>query len=103
HLEDALRVADAHEGAGLPGRQDRRCPLPGLDHLGAVFSDGEPAERVAVEVELGDLLDRAAAQVWIRGALGDAEPELPGRARRVPLPAGPDGGAAHGVLEVPVR
>src|SRR5436190_708106 len=37
HLEDALRIADAHEVAGLAGREERRGPLDGLEHQGAVL------------------------------------------------------------------
>src|SRR5579859_5350081 len=48
HLEDAFRVADSHEVARLTGRQARSRPADGLEHLGAVLADREPAERVAV-------------------------------------------------------
>ena len=76
HLEDPLRVADPHEVAGLAGRQQRRRPADRVEHLLPVLPDRQPAERVAVEVERRDLLDRAPAQLRIGAALGDAEDEL---------------------------
>src|SRR5215203_3514843 len=60
-LEDALGVADAHEVARLGLRQQRGSPAHRLEHRLSVLPHAQTAERVAVEVERGDLLDRAAA------------------------------------------
>ena len=78
HAQDPLRVADPHEVARLLGRQQRRRPAGRLEHLLAALPHREPAERVAVEVERRDLLDRAAAQLRVGRALRDPEEELPG-------------------------
>ena len=82
HLEDALRVADAHEVARLLGGEERRGVRDGLEHRVAGLPHAEPAERVAVEVELDDLLDRAAPELCVGRALGDPEEELALGARR---------------------
>src|SRR5919106_3566375 len=79
--EDALRVADPHEVARAVGRQERRRPADGVEHLRARLADGQAAERVAVEAERRDLLDRPPAELRVDPALGDAEEELPRRAR----------------------
>ena len=67
HLEDALRVADAHEVARPVGREQRRGPGGRVEHRVARARRREPAERVAVEAERDDLLDRAAAAARGRG------------------------------------
>src|SRR5436309_5576141 len=103
HLEDALGVADAHEVARLAGREERSGPGDSLEHQPPILADRQAAEGVAVEVELGDLLDRAAAQVGVGPALGDPEAELPRRAGRLTLGAGPGRRAADGALELPAR
>src|SRR5437867_7528623 len=86
HLEDPARVADAHEVTRPGGREERRRPADGLEGLLARLPHAEAAERIAVEAECCDLLDRAASKLPIRSALCDAEQELAGRARLVALP-----------------
>ena len=76
HAEDALGVAEAHEVARLVGGQERRRPADRLEHLGPALAHREPAERVAVEAERDDLLDRAAPQLRVGAALRDPEPQL---------------------------
>ena len=76
-LEDALGVADAHEIARLVLREQRRGPPDGLEHLVSPLPDREPAERVAVEGERGDLFYGAPPELGVDATLGDAEPELP--------------------------
>ena len=85
---------------GFAGGQQRRRPAGGLEHLLAALADREPAERVAVEVERGDLLDRAAAKLRVGGALRDPEEELTGRALGLPLPLGPERRPPHRLLEL---
>ena len=94
-LEDPFRVADPHEVARLLGRHQRRCPVRHLEHRSAVLADRQAADRVAVEVELGDLLGRAAPELRVDAALGDAEAQLAVRARRMPLPRRPLRRPAH--------
>ena len=69
----------------------------------AVLADREAADRVAVEVELDELLGRAPPELAVGAALDDREAELAGRALGVALAAGPLGGAADGVLELAPR
>ncbi len=69
HLEDPFGVADPHEVARLVGREQRRRPVGRLEHHVAVLADREPADRVAVEADRSDLLDRAAAQLRVDAAL----------------------------------
>src|SRR5205823_156359 len=83
HLEDPFRIADAHEVARPRIRQELRRPGGRLEGGSAVLSDREPADRVAVEAERGDLLGGAAAQLGIDPALRDPEAKLAVGARRV--------------------
>ena len=89
HLEDALGVADAHEVARLVRGEERRRLGDRLEHRVARLPHAEPAERVAVEVELDDLRDRAAAELRVGRALGDPEEELAVGARRLRAGASP--------------
>src|SRR5919198_175877 len=89
HLEDAGGIADAHEVARLVDGEERRRPGDGLQHEGAVLPHAEAAERVPVEVELGDLPDRAPAKIVVGAALRDAEKELTRAAWRPSLAPGP--------------
>src|SRR6188472_3986763 len=103
HLEDADGVADPHEVARpvaweQPGRPRRR-----VEHLLAGLADRQPAERVAVEAELGDLLDAAAAELGVGAALRDAEHELARAALGVQLAPRPERRAADGLLELAAR
>ncbi len=103
HLEDPLGVADPHEVARPVGRHLRRRGVGRLEHRRAVLADREAADRVAVEVELGDLLGRPPPQLGVGAALADPEAELALGARRVPLAARPLGGTAHGLGELGAR
>ena len=89
HLEDPFRVADPHEVARLVRREQRRRPVGRLEHHVAVLADREPADRVAVEADRGDLLDRPAAQLRVDAALADAEAQLALGARRLVSAARP--------------
>ena len=100
HLEDALGVADAHEVARLAGRHQRGGLRGGLERGAALLADRQAADRVSVEVELGDLLGRAAAELRVDPALADPEAELALGARRVALPGGPVGRPADRILEL---
>src|SRR5439155_6317199 len=102
HLEDALRVADAHEIARLLGPEKRRGPPDGVQHLVPVLADGEASESVSVEVEAADLLDRATAELRVGASLGDAEEELAGRSLDLALPRRPEARAADGLGELGV-
>src|SRR5438067_7132463 len=103
HLEDALGVANAHEVARLAGREERSGPGDSLEHQPPILADRQAAEGVAVEVELGDLLDRAPPQLRIGRPLRDAEAELALGARRPALVARPERGATDRLLEVAPR
>ena len=76
HFEDAFWIADAHEVARLVRGEERRRLRDRLEHRVARLPHAEPAERVAVEVELDDLRDRAPAELRVGRALGDPEEEL---------------------------
>ncbi len=80
-------------------REELRAPRRRLEHQVAVLADGEPAERVAVEIELGDLGDRAAPQLLVRRALRDPEEELAVGARRGALACRPERRPAHCLSE----
>ena len=103
HFEDAFRVADAHEIAGFLGRKEVGGPGGRLEHDRARLADREAAERVAVEVDRGDLVDGAVSEVGVRGALGDAEEELPGRALGLVLSLRPERREADGFDKLFVR
>ena len=77
HLEHALRVADAHEVARLLRRAGAARRRDVASNIGvALLADAEAADRVAVEVERDELLDRAAAELGVEAALRDPEAEL---------------------------
>ena len=97
------RVADAHEVARLLVRKQRRRPGRRLEHLAPVLADREPAERVAVEVELLQLVDGTSAKLPVGVPLRDAEQQLAGRAVGGSLARGPLRRAAHRALEVGAR
>ena len=82
HLEDALRIAEPHEVPRPVGGKQRRRPGDRVEHLGSALADREPAERVAVERQPDDLLDRASAQLAVDATLRDPEAQLPVRPRR---------------------
>src|SRR6266545_8165783 len=85
-LQNACRIPDPHEVARPVGRQERCRPRDGLEHRSALLSHAEPAERVAVEAERRQLLDRATTKLGIGSALCHAEQELAVSARRSELP-----------------
>src|SRR5262249_1647269 len=90
HLEDTLGIADAHEVPGPVRREARRGVGDGLEHGLAALAHGEPPERVAVEADIDNLLERAPAELWVRRALGDPEEQLARRPRRRGLTARPE-------------
>ena len=100
HLEHPFGVADAHEVARLVLRKERCHPVGRLEHRRAVLAEREPADRVAVEVELDELLGGAPAELGVRAALVDREAELTVGVGRVALPARPFGRAAHGFRDL---
>ena len=82
-MEDVVGRPHPHQVARLLVGQRRR---EALDHVAArrgSLADGDAADRVAVEVERLELLDRALAQARIDAALDDAEQR--GRAAAVAL------------------
>ena len=96
HLEDALGVADSHEVARLFRRAAARVTQSVVSNIErAVLADREAADRVAVEVELEQLLDAAAAELGVGAALVDREAELARRALGVRA-----GARAHSVVRL---
>ena len=102
HLEDPLGVADAHEVARLLGRQERARASAVVSNISAaVLADREPADRVAVEVELERAPRSSAARSsrsvppWLI-----AKASWPGARSAVPLAPRPLGRAAHGLGEL---
>src|SRR5690348_2291543 len=63
HLEDPERIADAHEVARLVRGKQLSRPVGRLEGRVTVLADREPADRVAVEVELDDLFGAAPAEL----------------------------------------
>src|SRR6185503_5747331 len=100
HLENALRVTDAHEVARVVLWEELRGCGCRLEHLRPGLADREPAERVAVEADLGDLDDRASTKLGIRAALGDAEQQLAGAPRRPFLTQRPERRQADRFVEL---
>src|SRR5207244_6314472 len=72
----------------------------GLEHRHTVLADAQAADRVAVEVERGELLARPSAKLGIEAALRDREAKLSRRARQVTLTLRPEGRAAHRLLQL---
>ena len=100
HLEDPGGVADAHEVAGLRHRQELGAIRDRGEHLVPVLANCEASERVAVEAERDDLLDRTLAELAVGSALSDTEDELAWRALALALPGGPQRCAPHRLLEL---
>ena len=90
HPEHALGVAEPHEVPRPVGGEQRRGPADRCQHLLPALPDGQASERVSVEPERDDLLDRAAPKLGIGAALRDPEAQLPRRAGRVDLPPRPE-------------
>ena len=80
--------------------QDRRSLGSRLEHRLAVLPHAEAADRIAVEVERGELLRRAAPELAVEAALRDREAQLPGRARQAALALRPQRRPAHRLLEL---
>jgi hypothetical protein len=93
-----LRIADSHEVARLLFREQVAAERGQLEHLLPALADRQPADRVAVEVERRDLLNGAASKLGVDAALGYAEEQLAGRARRGFLARGPQRRPSHGLL-----
>jgi hypothetical protein len=91
-LDERRRVADAHQVAGPVGRQlfERRGER--RQHLLAGLADRQPADAVAVEADLDDLLGALAPHRLADAALHDAEQRLIGRV------VGRLGARAHAVV-----
>src|SRR4051794_29451038 len=96
HLDHALRVADAHEVPSLVLRKLIRRVRRRFEHRCALLADGQPADRVAVEVECDELLATARAQLRVEPALRDRKAQLSVGARRVALLLGPQRRAPDG-------
>src|SRR3954469_3091837 len=99
-LDDAFGITDPHEVARLAGRQAAGSVARRLEHRGAVFADGEPADRVAVEVERDELLARAPSELGVEAALCDREAQLARRAVEVALLLRPERRPPHRALEL---
>src|SRR6185295_3693657 len=97
-VQDVVRRADPHQVARLVLRQDRRRPLDRLAPEGEGFADRDAADRMAVEVERGEIGGRPLPQVPVSAPLDD--PEQPSRAPRPDFacPALPTERAAPGLL-----
>src|SRR4029453_11417573 len=91
------------EVPGAVTREERRRPRGCVEHELTGLADRQAAQCVAVEVEVGDLLDRAAAEVRVGGALRDPVEELVRRAGGFPLPLGPARREAHCLLQLRAR
>ena len=74
-LDDVARRADTHQIARLVRRHIRLHRLDDLIHHLCRFPDGQPADGIARQIELRDLLHVPDAKVLKRRALIDA-PEL---------------------------
>ena len=81
-------------------RQHRRRAVGRLEHRLALLADREAADRVAVEVELRDLLDRPLPKLGVDPALADPEAQLALGSRRVALARRPLGRTPDGFLEL---
>jgi hypothetical protein len=90
---EILRRPDAHQVARLLRRQLVRDRIEHLVRLVDRFADREPTERVAIEVERGDLLHVAAAALEVDATLDDAEQRLPRLAGVRTAALRPGGGA----------
>ena len=71
-VEDADRVADAHEVAQPVRRQQLVHELDRGEHLVAALADAEAADGVGVEADAGDLGGRPPPQRLVDAALHDA-------------------------------
>ena len=71
-LDDADRVTESHEVAGLVERQD---PHAGVEtvHLASVLTHTEAADCIAVEADVGDLSSGPFPQSFVGATLHDSE------------------------------
>src|SRR5581483_11718048 len=95
HLDHAFGIADAHEVARLLDREPGGGGAGGREHRRPLLADGEAADRVAVEVERGQLGARAGSQLAVEAALRDREAKLSVYARKAAVPLGPERRAPH--------
>ena len=70
---DVAGPADAHQVARPVGGQHRHGVVERGEHQLLAFADGEAADRVAVEADVGQRLDALLAQGREDAALHDAE------------------------------
>ena len=71
--DQVVRRADAHQVARPVGRQQRHGRVQHGEHRRLALADRQPADRVAVEADLGQRVRRGGAQRGINAALHDAE------------------------------
>ena len=102
-VDDAHRVADAHEVAQAVGGQQVVHELHRGEHLVAALADAEAADGVGVEADVDDLGRRAAPQLLVGPTLHDADQELVAAAVRVLAGRRPARGALHGGFELRAR
>ena len=75
-FDDILRRTDAHEIADLLLRHMRLDVLDDIIHHLGRLTDGQSADRIAVHIELRDLVHMRDAEIGEGAALIDAEQEL---------------------------
>src|SRR3546814_5052259 len=66
-------LADAHQVARPLARQRRHRHVEHLEHRLLALADGEPADCVAIEADVGQRLRRTPSELRIDAALHDAE------------------------------
>src|SRR5690242_5504658 len=74
---DVVRFADAHQVAWTGHRKVRNRRIEDIEHCRLAFADGKPAHGIAVEPDLAERIDGAAAQRRIDPSLHDAETGAP--------------------------
>ncbi len=104
-FDQILRRADAHQIAGLIGRQDRVDHVEHGVHVRFALADAQAADGIPVETQLGQIAGRLLAQVGVDSALDDAEECLTSARLGGLAPLGPGVGAGQGgdVVRVVVR
>src|SRR4051812_17561339 len=98
--ENPLRIAEPHEIPWPVVGEERRTPGDGLQHLFLALTDGEAPQRVSIEPERDDLLDRSAPELRVRSALRDPEPQLTRGPGCADLPLCPERGSPDRELVV---
>ena len=111
-FQDIRRRADAHQVSGLSKRQMRHDDIQDMVHFLVALAHGQPADRVTRQIQFGDFLRVADADVLKGRALVDAEQKLlsvDGLRQAVQTfqfglaAAQPAGGAVHAALHVILR